>query len=301
MKEEQEKNLIHSIFCLIILYRLFLWSFVFPRFSFLFPTFCLPHAHNISHQEHIRGEIVQLRGVFSEFPDGLTIDTFERVLLDATRRKPQIDPAQLHLRQLFSEIDVSGDGQVHWDEFITYILQRTEGKHKAAGAGLEGVVKNYVLQTMFVDEVPKTIQKMTYIPKINKIVKLVRNERHAARLRIAENDMKLSPWIETPKRDAAAMSFEYIPRCGLSIANCLAISYSDSYIRFLTSKNDDSIYNEARLIKETRVPESKPAWSGALAMSDWCSAVAQGLSLCCADEPVVATREKLHAFWYPTW
>ncbi|CUG89133.1 Hypothetical protein, putative, partial [Bodo saltans] len=246
-------------------------------------------------------EITQLRDIFEESAEGLDVRSFELALSTACSKPTRsVNLAHLRLKELFSEIDVSGDGYVSWDEFIMYIINRTDGRNKVASAtGLDGVIKSYQLGEVHDEDIPKTVVRMEYIPFMDKIVKVVRQERGgSSRVRILQNDLNLTPYFDIPRQgESQAVAFTFIPpgpRCHTD--NTLAISYNDSYLRFFDmAKKRITMNNETRMVKSVRLSESQTClkWSSRynrLVMGSRTGIV----SVIHPDEMQVYNQEKLH-------
>lgn len=246
-------------------------------------------------------EITSLRSVFEAKRDGLDVQQFEAVLLNASKSVATINPAQLRLRELFSEIDVSGDGYVSWDEFIMFIISRTDGRNKAAtGMGLDGVIKNYLLgHVISGEDIPKSIVRMEYIPEVDRIVKMT-VDRGVTKVRVLINDMRLTPMFDVPRQpldSPQVLSCAYIPSEGRHhVDNCLALSYGDGYLKFFDmSKKRISLTKESKMIKSVRLAESQTCmrWSRRyerLVLGSRTGVV----SVIHPDEMHVFNQEKLH-------
>ena len=251
-------------------------------------------------------EITQLRDRFLKSKNGaLCVTEFEEVLSEACRGKDMVDVRQLHLQQLFNNIDINGDGTVSWDEFTMFLI--TGARSEAHPVGIEErAVKNYnLIHTIADTEVPGSIVECRYCPKVNKMLKVTRRER-VCKVKLCEPTMNLPTWREVPRIiDLTILTAEYIPACSdVRRSGCLAVSYGDSVLRLYDSKKRQgaaATVVEMPLRKETKLLESQTVlrWSNRyhrLVMGSRTGVV----SVLDVDQSTVYSKERIHSLLIPS-
>jgi hypothetical protein len=110
-------------------------------------------------------QLPNLRKDFDASPDGLNLHEFIRAMM---KRLPltttDLDSLVSDLRELFEQVDVNGDGMMHWDEFTSFVIEAGMVSSKST-ASLE---QKYMERTNFVSHSHQP-QRLRYFAELKQL------------------------------------------------------------------------------------------------------------------------------------
>eukprot|EP00281_Chroomonas_sp_CCMP1168_P016732 CAMPEP_0206215802 /NCGR_PEP_ID=MMETSP0047_2-20121206/2388_1 /ASSEMBLY_ACC=CAM_ASM_000192 /TAXON_ID=195065 /ORGANISM="Chroomonas mesostigmatica_cf, Strain CCMP1168" /LENGTH=801 /DNA_ID=CAMNT_0053638119 /DNA_START=93 /DNA_END=2495 /DNA_ORIENTATION=+ len=148
-----------------------------------------------------------IRQEFMEAEDGLTLNSFVRVMLKYLSKDESINTQDLvaSLCELFAQVDVNGDATMEWDEFYGYIHEQG----MAAGddpASMTVSVMKYNPKCVWEDRVlPKKSENVVYYARTDWIGI---NEHNSAKLFVY--DIVQRRMVHTLQHKAAVLASEFI-------------------------------------------------------------------------------------------
>eukprot|EP01064_Diplonema_japonicum_P014019 TRINITY_DN2153_c0_g3_i1.p1 TRINITY_DN2153_c0_g3~~TRINITY_DN2153_c0_g3_i1.p1 ORF type:complete len:913 (+),score=182.02 TRINITY_DN2153_c0_g3_i1:1638-4376(+) len=223
-------------------------------------------------------EIDDLRNKFGE--RGLRVEPFSVLLEDATGANLE------RLCNLFSDIDVKMEGRVTWDQFSMHAID--DGM--AAERGAEEEIQQYVLESVYYDEIPHSVKKLHYFEGINKVAKLINRGRQSL-VKLCK-PLTMTPWKVTSSLGAPPLSAEIIPN---NIGHDqLVVSCSDMSMSFWDAPTHG--VSLMPLAHTVRLDESQLVCKWSERFSRFLSGSRSGVlnMWLTHDEPVVQSSEKLH-------
>ena len=113
------------------------------------------------------------------------------------------------LLSLFCDIDVRQDGEVSWEQFTTYTIDHEmAAKHEVRADD----IRNYELESVFYDEIQHSIRGLTYLPRIDKVAKLIHRGQQST-IKLC-NPLSLEAYLVTPPLGAPPLCMELVPGGG---------------------------------------------------------------------------------------